>query len=178
MNKILIITLAFLLTTSLISCTNNTKETEEGEQKYPLTNKEKRRLDRGTIHGAEGINLFGGGGLIQQAPNDVVGGVNVYLWRASLDVISFMPLSSADAVGGIIITDWYENPSVKGERMKANVNITTKELRASGVKVSLFKQRFSGGRWRDSKVSKDLREKLEDKILSRAREIKIEEERK
>jgi hypothetical protein len=88
--------------------------------------------------------------------------------------MSFMPLASADAVGGVIITDWYESEDAKGERIKANVRINTKELRASGVEVSLFKQKLSGGNWRDSKASKDLEEKLEEKILSKAREIKIE----
>lgn len=180
MKKIISLALVFLVF-GVSSCSNETKNLQEGTQKYPLDNKEQRRADRGKVFGDDG-GLFGGnlldGGSSAGAPNNIVGGVNAYLWRASLDVISFMPLSSADAVGGIIITDWYESPSARGERMKANINITTKELRASGVKVSLFKQKRSGGRWRDGRVSKDLEEKLEDKILARAREIKIGEERR
>ncbi len=50
-------------------------------------------------------------------------GVNSYLWRASLDTLSFMPLLQTDSNGGVIVTDWYVNPQVPTERMKVTVSI-------------------------------------------------------
>lgn len=178
-NHILLV--AVLLALSLNACSdieNDTEKVKDGSPKFPIINKDQRRLERGKIFGDESISIFGGGKPSNANIGNVVGGVNAYLWRASLDVISFMPLASADAVGGIIITDWYESQSAKNERMKANINISSQELRASGVKVSLFKQRYSGGRWKDSKVNQGLATQLEDKILARARELKISAERR
>src|SRR3546814_12690085 len=50
-------------------------------------------------------------------------GVNAYLWRASLDTLSFMPLLQTDSNGGVIVTDWYVNPNTPAERMKVTVSI-------------------------------------------------------
>ena len=138
---------------------------------YPVDQDEKRRLKRGRITG-DGIKLFstndsnggGGGSGI---------GVNSYLWRATLDTISFMPLSSVDPHGGVIITDWYEDPDAQGERFKVNVLILDTELRTDALRVSVFRQKRSGGGWRDSSVSKQTAIELEDKILTRARQLRI-----
>jgi hypothetical protein len=101
-------------------------------------------------------------------------GVNSYLWRATLDTLGFMPLSSADPFGGVIITDWYEDPKAKGERFKVNVLILDKTLRADGVKVTLFKQKLDAkGVWRDTEVEAHLARDLEDTILTRAREMRL-----
>jgi len=67
-------------------------------------------------------------------------GVNTYLWRASMETLNFMPLDQVDPFGGVIITDWYANPQVPAERFKANVYILDTNLRADGLKVSIFKQ--------------------------------------
>jgi hypothetical protein len=62
-------------------------------------------------------------------------GVNSYLWRSTLDTLAFMPLTSADPYGGVIITDWYVNPEAPAERFKATVYILDSRLRADGLKV-------------------------------------------
>ncbi|MGB0553289.1 MAG: DUF3576 domain-containing protein, partial [Alphaproteobacteria bacterium] len=67
--------------------------------------------------------------------------VNGFLWRAALDTISFMPLAQADPFGGIILTDWYRPAETEGERFKVNVYILDSELRADGLRVSVFRQR-------------------------------------
>ena len=72
-------------------------------------------------------------------------GVNTFLWRASLDTVSFMPLSSADPFGGVIITDWYSPPEVPSERFKMTVYILDRQLRADGIKVSVFRQQLASG---------------------------------
>lgn len=101
-------------------------------------------------------------------------GVNSYLWRATLDTLSFMPIASADPFGGVILTDWYENPETPGERFKANAYILGRQLRADGIRVTVFKQVMQGGQWRDAKVSDRLALDLENTILTRAREFRVQ----
>lgn len=101
-------------------------------------------------------------------------GVNSFLWRASLDTVSFMPLASADPFGGVILTDWYENPEKRGERFKLNVYILDRQLRADGIRVSVFKQRLDTSKnWRDMAVSKETGTDVENTILTRAREMRV-----
>ena len=100
-------------------------------------------------------------------------GVNAFLWRASLDTVSFMPLSSADPFGGVIITDWYSPPEVPSERFKMTVYILDRQLRADGIKVSVFRQQLaSGNRWVDSSVGLGTATELENAILTRARQLR------
>ena len=100
--------------------------------------------------------------------------VNAFLWRAALDTISFMPLANADPFGGIILTDWYRPPETASERFKVNVYILDSELRADGLRVSVFRQRLDArGAWRDAKVSADTGTNLENAILKRARQMRV-----
>ena len=100
-------------------------------------------------------------------------GVNSFLWRASLDTVSFMPVSSADPFGGVILTDWYENPDTPGERFKLSIYILDRQLRADGVRVSVFKQTHEGNTWRDAKVPAEMGTNIENTILTRARELRV-----
>ena len=100
-------------------------------------------------------------------------GVNSFLWRASLDTVAFMPVSSADPFGGVIITDWYENPETPGERFKLNVFILDRQLRSDGVRVSVFRQAATPTGWRDEAVSAEMATNIENTILTRARELRV-----
>ena len=101
--------------------------------------------------------------------------VNTYLWRASLDTLSFMPLLSADPFGGVIITDWYSTSEESKEKFKVVAYILDKELRVDALKVSVFKKlKNKNGEWVDSKSSKILKNKVEDAILTKARKFKIQ----
>lgn len=100
-------------------------------------------------------------------------GVNSYLWHATLDTLSFMPLQSADPFGGVIITDWYSDPSNPNERMRVTVYILDRRLRADGIKISTFRQTHSADGWVDAQVNPDTANKLEDAILVRARELRL-----
>lgn len=100
--------------------------------------------------------------------------INSFLWRASLDTVSFMPLASADPFGGVIITEWYEPPETKGERFKVNAFILGRELRTNALKVKIFRQVKKNGRWEDAKTSPEARQKLEDTILTRARALRVD----
>lgn len=103
-------------------------------------------------------------------------GVNIYLWRAALDALAFMPMLDSDAYGGVIITDWYADPSAPTERFKVTAYVLDGRLRADGLKVTVFKQAFQpNGMWVDATVSPDTITKLEHAILTRARQIRIAE---
>ena len=99
-------------------------------------------------------------------------GVNSYLWRAAVDTVSFAPLIQANASTGIIITDWYSNPKAPNERVKLTVAILDRDLRADGLRVSAARQVMSNGMWADAPVTAATVQKLEDIILTRARDIR------
>ena len=101
-------------------------------------------------------------------------GVNSYLWRATLDTLSFMPLGSADPWGGVITTDWYVNPEKPDERFKTTVYILDTRLRADALNVTVFKQvRDGSGNWQDSAVSGQTEQDLENSILTKARQLRL-----
>jgi len=131
--------------------------------------------ERDTVFGPGGFDLFGLGG--NRASRDGGGpglGINSFLWRASLDTISFMPLSSADPFGGVIITDWYAPPEAPDERFKMNIYILGRELRADGLRVAVFRQnRTADGRWSDVPVATETGTNLENQILTRARQLRV-----
>lgn len=100
-------------------------------------------------------------------------GVNSFLWRATLDTLSFMPLESADPFGGVIITDWYSDPTTPTERFKATVYILDTRLRADALNVSIFRQQQQGGAWVDATVDPATEIQIENAILTRARQLRL-----
>jgi len=99
-------------------------------------------------------------------------GVNSYLWRASLEALSFMPLLQTDSNGGVIVTDWYANPNNPGERMKVSVAILDQDLRADALRVVASRQVMANGIWADAPVQAATVQKLEDVILTKARDLR------
>jgi hypothetical protein len=132
-------------------------------------------------------SLFGGDDSAQAADNNDRGGlfsgggddaeagigVNSYLWRASLDTLNFMPLSSVDPFGGVIITDWYSDPTTPNERFKATVYILDTRLRADALNVSIFRQQQVNGAWTDAAVNPETEIQIENAILTRARQLRL-----
>lgn len=116
------------------------------------------------------FNIGGKGKTDDQGGGGV--GVNAYLWRGALDTLSFMPLQSADPFGGVIITDWYTPPAGNNERFKATAFILGRQLRADGVKLSVFRQVLQGSQWVDAPVAQATVTEIENKMLSRARELR------
>lgn len=109
----------------------------------------------------------------QLAPSRMTSiGVNTYLWRAAVDTVSFAPLVQANATSGIIITDWYVNPKAPGERVKLTVAILDQDLRADALRVSASRQSLQNGAWVDAPVTAATVQKLEDIILTRARDLR------
>jgi hypothetical protein len=125
----------------------------------------------GSILGDDGLNLsLGSRGRDTQVGVSL--GVNAYLWRGALETLSFMPLSSADPFGGIIITDWYSSSISTEERFKAIAYILSKDLRSDGIKVALFRQVLQKSQWIDTTVSAATVTEIEGKILDRAKRLR------
>ena len=99
-------------------------------------------------------------------------GVNAYLWRASLDTLRFMSLVQTDSNGGVIVTDWYINPSIPSERIKVTVTILDQDLRADALGVAAQRQTLTNGQWTNAPVQAATIQKLEDIILTRARDLR------
>lgn len=99
-------------------------------------------------------------------------GVNSYLWRAALETLSFMPMLQTDSNGGVIVTDWYANPNAAGERMKVTVTILDQDLRADALRVAASRQVMQGGQWVDAPVKAATVQKLEEIILTKARDLR------
>lgn len=125
----------------------------------------------GSITGGGIGGLFGGSEQRQGGGAGI--GVNSFLWRASLDTVSFMPLAQADPFGGVIITDWHSPADAEGERIKVNVFILGRELRANALRATVFRQVREDGEWVDAEVTGDTAKRLENAILSRAREMRV-----
>jgi hypothetical protein len=171
--------LASLLFASLAAC---------GGDPSAIKERDYDRGKAGRVDAAQGLGgqnrdtgtLFGPGGLLgskdKKDTSDNTGvAVNAYLWRASLDTINFIPLVSADPFGGVIITDWYTPAESPNERMKVQITILDRELRADGVRVSVFKQQTNAkaGGWVDAQVDPHTNTDIENAILTRARQLRI-----
>jgi hypothetical protein len=130
--------------------------------------------DRGKLLGDQGLVFGVGKGANSPADNGAALGVNAYLWRGALDTLAFMPLASADPFGGVIITDWYQPPASPGERFKATAYILGRQLRADGIRVSIFRQVSQNGQWVDATVSPTTTGEIENKVLARARELRAQ----
>ncbi|MCB1650844.1 MAG: DUF3576 domain-containing protein [Alphaproteobacteria bacterium] len=171
------ITTGALLTIAACSSSGDNGSLIETEAKYPTgadrDGSTKSIYDKApSIFGDGGLSI--GGDKKQDNEDGASGiGVNSFLWRASLDTVSFMPLASADPFGGVILTDWYTPDASKGERFKVNVFIMGRQLRSDGVRVRVFRQLYSGGTWRDAAASDATARQLEDTILTRARQLRV-----
>lgn len=161
---------AVLLTLTIVGCSSDKATVEP----MPVeTSVAAQGPNGGLLSKWFGLNETG-----QPPPGSAAGrpgiGVNSYLWRASLDTISFMPLTTADPFGGVIITDWYSPPEMRGERFKVTVYILDRELRADGLRVAVFRQnRGPEGAWVAAPVEPATARDLENAILKRARQMRV-----
>ena len=99
-------------------------------------------------------------------------GVNSYLWRAALETLSFAPMAQVDSNGGVMVTDWYTNPNSPNERVKVTATILDRDLRADALRVAASRQVLQGGQWIDAPVAAATVQKLEEIILTRARDLR------
>ena len=99
-------------------------------------------------------------------------GVNSYLWRAALDTLSFAPMAEVDSAGGVMVTDWYSNPNAPNERVKITATILDADLRADALRVAASRQVNQNGQWVAAPVAAATVQKLEEIILTRARDLR------
>jgi len=153
------------------SCGTGKQVTEEDM----MNTEDARKARTGKLLGDDAFE-YGPGAKKDEAPSGGGGiGVNGFLWRASLDTMSFMPLSSADPFGGVIVTDWYVPPESPNERFKVQIYILDRQLRADGLRVSVFRQvRDAYGGWLAAPVKPETAAQLENAILTRARQLRID----
>ena len=163
-------------TIALTACSGVPRVADPPEKVADNIYKRQSEIDQeDRIFGEGGLRLFGRRDDAGQGGGGI--GVNSFLWRASLDTISFMPLASAGPFGGVIITDWYTPPDSPGERFKLTVYILDRRLRADGLRVAMFRQeRKDSNEWLDTKINPSARTIIEDAILTRARELRINSE--
>lgn len=144
----------------------------------PAQPQQQQQASVGTASSSGGGSFFGlfGGGSSEESSDTPQLGVNTFLWRATLDTLNFMPLASEDPVGGVIITDWYSPPENPNERMKVTAYILDKRLRADALKVSVFRQTRGANGWMDAQTNPDTAVKVENAILTRARQLHLASE--
>ena len=158
------ILLAYILILGSACSTNNStiQNRTAGEKKTPGL------FSKDVTKGVSLSNI-----LNPKEPIDENVNVNGYLWRASLDVLSIAPLISTDALGGVIITDWYTNKNIKDERIKITAHIRTAELRSDGIKVIVHNQKLINNIWSNTVTDNNLASKIEISILNEARNLRV-----
>lgn len=163
-------TLLFLCAALFAGCNKNNLAAPEG-QEPPMGRDITRKRDFGRLFG-EDFLLFSANTFKKQEVQGVLR-VNPFLWEATLETLSFLPLVSADASGGVIVSDWHATPQHPHERVKVTAKISGGALCAEGIKISMHKQVLSKGNWITATVDDTLNGELEDIILRKARELRV-----
>tara|TARA_B100001559_G_C16398216_1_gene574506 strand:- start:23 stop:631 length:609 start_codon:yes stop_codon:yes gene_type:complete len=164
-------------TTGKIIERSGTKFNSGSNKKLALQDAETRLQSGGGLLGKNGINVDG----ILNRGNENSNGVtafgmpiNVYLWRGALDTVSFMPLNSADPIGGTILTDWYSAEGKQNERCKLNIFISGSELKTQNLKVTSFCQSYKNEKWVNQNTKNENNIKIENAILNKAKKLKLQ----
>jgi hypothetical protein len=167
--------IALLLLPLLAACGGGR---QVGNDEYGTDNQRERILrETGGRSNDAGLVVFGVDRSREQQQAAGTGAgmtVNAFLWRATLDTLSFMPLTSADPFGGVVITDWYSPPAADNERFKATAYVLGRQLRSDGVRVQVFRQVRRNGQWADVPASAATNSEMEDRVLARARELRTQ----
>jgi len=145
------------------------------DKKLAMDDAQNRLITGGGLFGKKGsINLLGGNNKSENVNTGMVGmPINPYLWKATLNVLDFMPLSSTDPFAGTIITDWYTAETNLGERCKLNIFINGKDLKTNNLKVLSFCQTLKNNQWINMLSKPEENIKLENAILNEAKKLKL-----
>ena len=156
---------------------SGTKFNSATDPELALRDAETRLQSGGGLLGKGGLSFSGILGTKNKddsSVNTVSMSVNAYLWRGALETIDFMPLSSADPIGGTIITDWYSTNNNQNERCKLNIFITGKKLSTENLKVTSFCQEYKDPAWVNKKMDEDNNIKIENAILNKAKKLRLQ----
>ena len=139
-----------------------------------LWDAENRLLTGGGLLGKKNSLSWGGEEKNESGTISAVGmPINPYLWKASIETINFMPLSSTDPFAGTIITDWYTSSANTQERCKLNVFINGQQLKTENLKVLSFCQTLTNNQWVNTSTNNEDNIKLENAILNKAKKLKL-----
>ena len=156
---------------------SGTKFNSAIDPELALRDAETRLQSGGGLFGKGGISLTG---ILDQTRGDsgsmntVSMSVNAFLWRGALETIDFMPLSSADPIGGTIITDWYSTNNNQYERCKLNIFISGKKLSTENLKVTSFCQEYKDPTWVNKEMDEENNIKIENAILNKAKKLRLQ----
>jgi len=195
---VLKIFLFFFICVSILGCSNNDREKKDTSDLYAksaqvdeIIKRSGTKLDPDSdmaLRDAEnrlrtGGGLFGKKGIVfddlffQNNENQQTASIglpiNAILWKSSLQVISFMPISSVDAVSGVIITDWYTGNDNSNQRCKLNVFVKGMELKSTNLEVNSFCQKKVDNSWVDVANNNEDDIKIENAILNQAKKLKL-----
>ena len=166
-------------TTGEIIKRSGTKFNSGKNKRLALQDAETRLQSGGGLLGKTGIKVDG---ILGGSDKNNSGGgigtfampINIYLWRGALETVNFMPLSSADPIGGTILTDWYSSTNNENERCKLNIFISGAELKTQNLKVTSFCQDYKNQKWVDKKTDIQNNIKIENAILNKAKKLKLQ----
>ena len=146
------------------------------DMELALRDAETRLQTGGGLLGKKGLSLGDvmGNNNNNNSTTTIAMSVNPFLWRGALETIDFMPLSSADQLGGTIITDWYSTEDNQNERCKLNIFITGKSLKTENLRVVSFCQEFKNPSWINKKINLENDIKIENVILNKAKKLKLQ----
>ncbi len=164
-------------TTQAIIDKSGTKFNSATDKELAMRDAETRLQSGGGMLGKGGLSfdgILGNNSSQESSTSNISMPVNVYLWRGALETINFMPLSSADPIGGTIITDWYSTSENQSERCKLNIFISGKSLNTENLKVTSFCQEFNNQIWVNKKTEKENNKKIENAILNKAKKLRLQ----
>ena len=164
-------------TTGQIIERSGTKFNSGKNKQLALLDAETRLQSGGGLLGKGGLSVDGiinGNNNNNNTAGTIGMPINIYLWRGALDTLNFMPLNSADPIGGTILTDWYSTENNINERCKLNIFITGSELKTQNLRVTSFCQDYINQIWVNKKTDANNNIKIENAILNRAKKLKLQ----
>ena len=164
-------------TTEEIISRSGTLFNSGADKELALRDAETRLQSGGGMLGKGGLSfdgVLGMGNSKENSQTSISMNVNVFLWRGALETVDFMPLNSADQIGGTIITDWYSTPEKYDERCKLNIFITGKTLKTENLRVASFCQELKNQIWINKKIDENNNIKIENAILNKAKKLRLQ----
>jgi hypothetical protein len=157
-----------IIITLIISACSNTNVEKFDAEKAIYSPKDYAQIKTIEREGSFLRDMLGVGNNTEKSNNQIFN-VNPYLWNASLKILSSaMPLVSIDSASGVIISDWYSLKGKSNERVKISVLVNSKELRADGLSIKIFKQTLKGNSWLSADINPNIAINLERKIVQKA----------